>query len=213
MFPLLLSWQVSQPPPSLASRPPGPGSVTPLAGCSHLPSCSLRSVLNKNNFKKCVRGMPLVPKILPRLLLVLAVNSQLLIGASAHLRGRRPCVFLLCSLMTLNRPGSCLSGGFCLVFLCLARSPQGCAFLPSRSQLKYHLPCGGRGRASMTVLPGPPLLPTPLWRLTFITLLRASVLESILPGVNCLSPLNSKRQGWLSVLFSVSLARHPTLVE
>lgn len=46
--------------------------------------------------------MPVMPKILPWLPLVLAINSQLLIAASAHLRGRWPCVFLLCSLMTLK---------------------------------------------------------------------------------------------------------------
>lgn len=119
-----------------------------------------------------------MPKILP-CLLALSINSQLLIVASAHLWGRRPCVFLLCSLMTLNRPGSCLSQIFCLVFLCLACSLQGCGFLSSRSQLKYHLLCGAeegrrgeRGRDSFPScdhcqrfrpLPTPshPLLPDP----------------------------------------------------
>lgn len=161
----------------------------------------------QNIFKKCVRGIPLMPKILPWLPLALAINSQLLIVASAHLRGRRPCVFLLCSLTTLNRPGSCLSRDFCLAFLCLACSLQSCRFLPSRSQLKYHLLCGGRGRASVVVLPGPPLLPIPLWHLTFSTLLRACVLESIHPGVNCLSPhwtVNSKGQGAVCLALCVA---------
>lgn len=115
----------------------------------------------KHLFKKCVREIPLMPKILPqpaspcsRNKLPAPLSSPLTSG-----EGRRPCGFPLCSLTTSNSPGACVSRDFGLVFLCLASSLRGCRFLPSRSQLKHHLPCGVRGEtAAMAVLPGPPPL-------------------------------------------------------